>query len=191
MNTREKIIRAGLKVFRDNGYEKATTRLIAREAGVNEVTLFRLFQNKESILMAVIQANAPVKMDIKSLSQRQTGDLFNDLVGLALGFYQGLKKNRKAVLMSLCAAEKYPRIKKIVGSGPKEQEKVIAEYFSGLQKRKIIRDLDPVVVARQFIEMLFGLCVSSGLRKSKAVETESTIRKFVDVFINGIGREKS
>ena len=58
MDTREKIIQAGLKVFSNNGYEKATTRRIAQEAGVNEVTLFRHFQNKENILKAVIQASS-------------------------------------------------------------------------------------------------------------------------------------
>jgi AcrR family transcriptional regulator len=186
MDAREKIIKAGLKVFRDNGYEKATTRLIAREAGVNEVTLFRLFKTKESLLLAIIQANAPVRMNMEELKQRQTDNLFDDLLGLALGFFEGLKKNRKAVLMSLCAAEKYPKIKKIVSSGPEEQVRMLGIYFDELKKTKAIGDLDPFLVARQFSEMLFGLCVSSGLRRDSTAETQAIIRHFVDVFINGI-----
>jgi AcrR family transcriptional regulator len=190
MDTREKIIKAGLRVFSEQGYEKATSRLIAEEAGVNEVTLFRLFQNKENILKAVIQANAPVQVNIGSMVERSTGDLHTDLVGLCMGFFQGMKKNRKAIVMSLCAAEKYPEIRKIVNVGPKEQEALLGQYFFELKQRGQIRDLDPAIIARQLIEMLFGLCMSSGLRKSSLAEVESIIRQFMDIFVTGIRKDK-
>jgi AcrR family transcriptional regulator len=186
MDTREKIIQAGLRVFSEQGYEKATSRLIAEEAGVNEVTLFRLFKNKENVLKAVIQANAPVQVDIGTMTEHSTGDLHTDLVGLSMGFFQGMKKNRKAIVMSLCAAEKYPEIRKIVNVGPKEQEALLSRYFFELKEQGLIRDLDPAIVARQLIEMLFGLCMSSGLRRTGLAEVESVISQFMDIFVSGI-----
>ena len=48
--TRARLIKAATEVFANAGLTKATTREIARVAGVNEVTLFRHFQCKEQLL---------------------------------------------------------------------------------------------------------------------------------------------
>ena len=53
--THQRLLDAAARVFAQNGLEGATTREIAREAGVNEVTLFRHFQSKENLVAAVIQ----------------------------------------------------------------------------------------------------------------------------------------
>jgi AcrR family transcriptional regulator len=50
MNTRELILDAAARVFAEVGSRGATTRRIAEEARVNEVTLFRHFGSKEALL---------------------------------------------------------------------------------------------------------------------------------------------
>jgi len=53
---REKqIIKNALKVFNQNGYTKATTSSIAKEAGISEVTLFRYFNSKEEVFVKSIK----------------------------------------------------------------------------------------------------------------------------------------
>src|ERR1035438_4556093 len=52
--TRQLILSAASRVFARDGLEGATTRAISREAGVNEVTLFRHFGTKERLLEAVV-----------------------------------------------------------------------------------------------------------------------------------------
>lgn len=52
--TKDRIIEAALRAFARDGLQGATTRMIAQEAGVNEVTLFRHFQNKEGLLAAAM-----------------------------------------------------------------------------------------------------------------------------------------
>jgi AcrR family transcriptional regulator len=47
--TRARIIKAALKVFGDEGYERASTRLIAREAGVTPPALQYYFDSKEGL----------------------------------------------------------------------------------------------------------------------------------------------
>lgn len=49
-NTSEKIIKATLRVLEREGFEKATTKKIAAEAGVNEITIFRKFENKKNLI---------------------------------------------------------------------------------------------------------------------------------------------
>ncbi|MDO5825750.1 MAG: helix-turn-helix domain-containing protein [Methanosphaera sp.] len=45
-STEEKIIVATFDILQREGLQKATTKKIAFEAGVNEVTIFRKFKNK-------------------------------------------------------------------------------------------------------------------------------------------------
>lgn len=49
-STGEKIIQATFRILQKEGFEKATTKKIAAEAGVNEVTIFRKFENKKNLI---------------------------------------------------------------------------------------------------------------------------------------------
>ena len=49
-NTEEKIIKATFNIVQKEGVQKATTKKIAAEAGVNEVTIFRKFENKRNLI---------------------------------------------------------------------------------------------------------------------------------------------
>lgn len=49
-STDEKIINATFGILQREGFTKATTKKIAAEAGVNEVTIFRNFQNKNNLV---------------------------------------------------------------------------------------------------------------------------------------------
>ena len=51
-NTEEKIIAATFNIVQKEGVQKATTKKIAAEAGVNEVTIFRKFENKKNLIEA-------------------------------------------------------------------------------------------------------------------------------------------
>jgi AcrR family transcriptional regulator len=52
--TRKRILAAAELVFSRDGFQGATTREIARQAGVNEVTLFRHFRTREELLRATL-----------------------------------------------------------------------------------------------------------------------------------------
>ncbi|MEM6451685.1 MAG: TetR family transcriptional regulator [Cyanobacteria bacterium P01_D01_bin.105] len=58
-SSREKIVAAALELFSQQGTTATTTREIAEQAGVNEVTLFRQFGSKQGLLLAVIE-DAPI-----------------------------------------------------------------------------------------------------------------------------------
>lgn len=49
-STEEKIVKATFKLLQKDGLEKTTTKKIAAEAGVNEVTVFRKFNNKKNLI---------------------------------------------------------------------------------------------------------------------------------------------
>ena len=52
---REALLRSTVKLFAEGGTKAASTRRIAKEAGVNEVTLFRHFGKKEDLICAAMR----------------------------------------------------------------------------------------------------------------------------------------
>ena len=50
-DTSQKIIDAAMTLIRDKGYVATTTKEIAKNAGVNECTLFRKFKSKKDIVL--------------------------------------------------------------------------------------------------------------------------------------------
>lgn len=60
-STREKIINAAAFLMAKEGIKGATTKEIALKASVNEVTIFKIFQTKDLLLMAVLNSLFPEK----------------------------------------------------------------------------------------------------------------------------------
>jgi AcrR family transcriptional regulator len=52
---REQIVEAATRVFAQKGFRRATTREVAREAGISEGTIYNYFENKDALLMAILQ----------------------------------------------------------------------------------------------------------------------------------------
>ena len=51
---REQILGAATRVFAAKGFKGATTREVAREAGVSEGTIYNYFEDKDALLMAIL-----------------------------------------------------------------------------------------------------------------------------------------
>ena len=54
----ERILKAALKLFAEQGYDSTSTSKVAKEAGVSEGLIFRHFSNKEGLLNAVLAQSA-------------------------------------------------------------------------------------------------------------------------------------
>ncbi len=54
MTKKEKILQTALRLFGEQGYDRTSTSLIAREAGVSEGLIFRHFGSKSGLLEAIM-----------------------------------------------------------------------------------------------------------------------------------------
>jgi AcrR family transcriptional regulator len=107
-STRQKLLRAAAVVFARDGLEGATTRAIAREAGVNEVTLFRHFKSKDRLLSAVVGENfGPGTSKQDPQIPPLTGDLQADLTELAATFDRLLTSNLPLVRTMVGEIQRY------------------------------------------------------------------------------------
>ncbi|HEX5409206.1 MAG TPA: helix-turn-helix domain-containing protein [Gemmatimonadaceae bacterium] len=59
MDIHEKLLDAAAQVYAETGYRGATTRRIAQQAGVNEITLFRHFGSKHALIQAALDCGGP------------------------------------------------------------------------------------------------------------------------------------
>jgi AcrR family transcriptional regulator len=91
-STRERLLTAALEVLLERGYRGATSRVIAHTAGVNEVTLFRLFSTRDDLLATA--AIKRVEAD-RELAPEPTGNLEADLVALA----ESVNRDQRGLLL--------------------------------------------------------------------------------------------
>ena len=92
--TRQRLLTAAARIYGRDGLTGATTRAIAAEAGVNEVTLFRHFQTKERLLAAVVGQNfGPQPVTTPGSGPVPTDNLRADLLQLARRYEALLAEN--------------------------------------------------------------------------------------------------
>jgi AcrR family transcriptional regulator len=77
--TRQRILAAARQVFSRDGFQGATTREIAREAGVNEVTIFRHFHTREELLHATLKESCASLDALVQPEEHWREDLFGSL----------------------------------------------------------------------------------------------------------------
>ena len=65
--THERIIPAAMKIFLEKGFEKATMREIAEEAGITAAGLYRHFVDKEAMFAALVE---PVLSELQKWCER-------------------------------------------------------------------------------------------------------------------------
>ncbi len=59
---REQIIDAAMRIFAQKGFARATNKDVAHEAGITPGLIYHYFENKEALLMAVIEGRSPLKI---------------------------------------------------------------------------------------------------------------------------------
>jgi len=92
--TRQRLLDAAGRVYARDGLTGATTRAIAEEAGVNEVTLFRHFKSKDRLLAAVVGENFGERPAARRIAvPAATADLRADLLALTRAYETLLSTN--------------------------------------------------------------------------------------------------
>jgi AcrR family transcriptional regulator len=77
--TRKRILTAAVRIFSRDGFQGATTREIAREAGVNEVTIFRHFRTREELLHSTLKHTCSSLDTVVQPDENWRDDLFGNL----------------------------------------------------------------------------------------------------------------
>jgi len=129
-STEERLLSAAVEVLAERGYRGATTREIAEAAGVNEVTLFRLFSTKDNLLAEALIALSDQDQD---LVPSPTGDLRSDLERLATTMANRMSEGGHLLMVVLPEITRLPdehaaRVREAV-SGSREVNMDLFRYY--------------------------------------------------------------
>ena len=189
MNTEDKILDATIKLLDQVGWKGATTKRIADEAGVNEVTVFRKFKNKETLLKAAKERSA--NTFLKELDTLFDIDDNCDVDVYLMTIWRNaskiIDKQINLIRISMEEVRGIPLEEKVL---PKITEMIshhLVEYFQKQIKRGLIRRIDPEVAALTIFSVVFQLNIVWKIYdQKKKKEQEQYMKNFLEIFLNGI-----
>jgi AcrR family transcriptional regulator len=181
----ERLIDAALEMFSRRGMA-ATTREIADAAGVNEVTLFRLFESKDRLLAAVVREVVRAEHEALDRVDLEDFDIRRDISAVAEVFY-ATHEQYQAFLRTMLAHRFQPKLTEDIMRDVIQplRQKFIA-YLAEGQRRGVIRreiELSPAVDA--FTGMIFAAVLRRAVF-SPGYTREAYLRTCVDLFLEGV-----
>lgn len=189
LSIEERILDAAMSVFAKEGYTGATTRKIAVEAGVNEVTLFRKFKSKENLLKVVIDKNredAHTKLD-SILLMEKNADVPTCLRTLGQNFMLYLEERMNFIIMLIAEGRRRPEIPEILSSIPNMMIEHLSEYFKEQIEKGNMRKVNVQAAAFTYTGFIFQISLKMiKFNKKLQYEDQKALDDFIDIFTRGI-----
>ncbi len=194
--TRQRLLGATMKLVSEKGYLGATTREIAREAGVSELTLFRHFGSKEKLFERML-GRYMFLPKMQELRPQLEGLSYEEALRLvATRFLYTLKERKSFIKIIYSEVNFYPgKIRKAYTDTVDDVRATFADYFVALQRKGVLRDISADTSSRMFLGMLLSyfrseeivrnIDITRGGRMAKAVN------EIVDIFVHGTLRTKN
>ena len=129
--SRDRIMEAAIRVYAEHGFKGATTRRIADEAGVNEITVFRHFGSKDALITAALGAcaAAPSAVDLPEVP----ADPERELIAWATGELADLREHRALIMRVMSEMGERPEIVQATSQGPICAEQRLRDYVARLR----------------------------------------------------------
>jgi len=188
--TQEELLKAALKVVSEKGYLGATTREIAKVAGVTELTLFRHFGSKEKLFGELLSRHTFLPKLKELMPELEALPYEEALRLIATRFLLSLKERKEMVMIMHSEINRYPdKIRTVYYGAIDEMRKTLAQYFLSLQKRGKFRQVAPNIAASMFLGMFFSYFRTEEIMQGRDItrggRMERQVRALVDIFIHG------
>ena len=186
MISRERILEAAARVYSKHGFRGATTRLIAADAGVNEVTLFRTFGSKGALLEAVLEANdqgdrvdplpdVPVHPE-------------SELTAWVSAHLDGVKALRPMLIHAISELDERPEVADFACRGRVEVHALLEQYVARLQEKGLI---DPSADVFAAVTMLISSVMGDAMGRPMSPESfppdDEAALRYVRCFLRALG----
>ncbi len=186
----EKLMKAVIDLVSERGYHAVSTKEIAAEAGVNEVTLFRHFGSKQQLLEQAFHRYHYAEEMTKLFQEHIAGDLQTDLPMLARKYHELMNRNRKIFLIAQKEMQVMKQFQEKANKHPRVLKELLTEYFDRMQAEgKMIRT-NSELQALTFMWMNHGAFMSLLHGGHEPILDSSRlddyIRESVATFIRGV-----
>jgi AcrR family transcriptional regulator len=188
---RTRILAAAARVYAQYGFRGATTRLIANEAGVNEVTLFRTFGSKAELLHAMLQSQ--VSATSAPLLDAEVDDpetALTDWCALMLVYLRG---HAHLVRKTIAEAEERPDAACAACEGPNTAGATVTAYLEQLRSAGLAdADADVETAVSMFMSALFGDALYRDVMPAAFPQpAQDAPAKYVRTFLRAVGARAS
>ncbi len=159
--TRKRIVEAAYRCFSRKGFLGSTTKEIAREAGVSEVTLFRYFRSKEELFEEVLKSYSVLPNLKKLKGKRGKEEALRELAKEILNSLKERKEFLKILLSEVSSSQNSQKVEEVYRNFARILEGEIKEILGGKRLR-----------AKLFFGALFGLFISQELFLKEEIKGE-------------------
>ncbi len=184
---RQRLLEAARAEFGDKGIEAATTRGIAERAGCNEVTLFRHFETKQKLLVAVVQETSDEFRALCDCGGGFSGTLLDDLMRFAQVYNASLERCEGMARAMIGESRRRPTLaKELIGDVLEPFHRSIA---ANLEQHRLAGRVRAGIDAMAFAEVLTSALMGGLLRRSSGLsglDSDGWIRATVEIFVRGI-----
>ncbi|WP_455810424.1 TetR/AcrR family transcriptional regulator [Clostridium butyricum] len=186
--TKRKIVKSTLELIINRGYTLTTTKDIAQLAGVSEVTIFRKFKNKQSIIEDILnELNQFPDMDVRVLDKCKWS-LHDDLKMFSDMYFKFVTKDYVKLIIGLRTPELFPLIEKYMIVIPNKFKEILKEYFSIMYKKNNIssNNFEAIVTMYMALNLGFIFLKASFENDVITLNNEEYIETSIKIFAKGI-----
>jgi AcrR family transcriptional regulator len=185
--TRARILAAARQLMAQKGYKGATTRRISELAGVNEVTIFRHFKNKERILVELLEDLMDVREQLQQSLQGEFPDLQELLIHYARSYYTMLVERKEILMICMIEADNHPEVVRLFSNLPLTAVTVLCEKLEDLQRRGQLPNGDACTAALMFVSTFFHAFMAKYRAKlDLEIDEEELYRNATEILLGGI-----
>jgi len=189
-DTKTRILDSALQLFSERGFKATTTRLIAENAGINEVTLFRYFGSKEKLFLAVIEQETKMRMGIVQIEPEPSENMVDELTMDGNMITKSMLERASFFRLMVLEMDRYPEIWEHMAAVPQTAISQLSNYFNRAKENGFVRaDVDSEEMAITFFSYLFRILVANALLGSDFFvknKRDDGMKQFVEIFVNGI-----
>jgi AcrR family transcriptional regulator len=190
MISRERILEAAARVYSKHGFRGATTRLIAAEAGVNEVTLFRTFGSKGALLEAVLEEN-DTGDDVSPLPDPPV-DPERELTAWVVTHLERIRHLRPMLIHAISEYEERPEVADFACRGRVDVHRHIGGYVERLRELGLAdRDADVCAAVTMLISSVMGDAMGRPMAPHTFPPPDEAALRYVRCFLRMIGAPPS
>lgn len=188
---REQIMDAALRVFARKGFDRATNKDIAREAGITPGLIYHYFAGKDALLQAAIQARSPVQT-VRTLPP-DLGDLPPDkfLRVVLMELLNTVEDDKFLQLLRVYLSELLhnPQASALGIPAIQEGTKYLEEYLRAKMKRREIRKTDPALAAQLILGSIMDIVLRRQILQDPimlAYSHEQIVNLSVELALDGL-----
>jgi AcrR family transcriptional regulator len=187
--SRQKLIDAAVSVFGEYGFRGATTRRIAESAGVNEVTLFRLFGSKGALLEeAVRESQTATARRADAHLPDEPAEVEAELTAWAREQWRSMRERRAVIRKMMGEVEEHPHISACLTEGWERIHGAVTRYLERLRER---RQIDPDVSIQTAVAMLNGVlfadAIGRDIKRNAYPPERVAVTEYTKLFLRAVG----